>query len=63
VGKFLWLKIKRIHENPTESVVYESDFKSTPLLLILLDSWADQYLFLLTEQLRMKEFVVECYKQ
>ena len=24
-------KIKRIHENPSESVVYESDFKSTPL--------------------------------
>ena len=32
--RFLRLKIKRIHENPTESVVYESDFKSTPLSLI-----------------------------
>ena len=31
--RFLRLKIKRIHENPTESVVYESDFKSTPLWL------------------------------
>ena len=30
-GKFLWLKIKRNHENPIESVVYESDFKSIPL--------------------------------
>ena len=30
-GKLLWLKIKRIHENATESEVYESDFKSIPL--------------------------------
>ena len=29
--EFLGEKIKRIHENPTESVVYESDFKSIPL--------------------------------